>query len=266
MKKKILLVIASMLLAAIPASHLFAQAGITAKPSRLYFSGPTPKSQKIVVNNPSGKPLEVGVTVSDWQYDSLGNNEVLDSKKLPTSAATSIKVLPGSYFTLKANESKEVTIQYSPSGNMDAGFQTGMIFFTQLNPGAATNNKGALIKVTVRVGVKVYYTPNSADEVPTMAIENLQDVTVQNKKNLQLTMKNSGRIWADGRCRWELLNTGNGKKTKLPDQDFYTLPGDRRQLRTELPTDLAKGKYTATAVITYGKTKEVKAAELEFEL
>ena len=266
MKNKILLFIASIVLTAIPVSQLFAQAGITAKPSRLYFSGASPKSQKITINNPSGKPLEVGVTVSDWRYDSLGNNEIMDSKTLPTTAANSIKILPGSYFTLKANETKEITVQFSPSGSNDAGYQTGMIFFTQLNPGAATNNKGALIKVTVRVGIKLYYSPNAADETPTMAIENLKDMNIGDKKNLQLTMLNKGKIWADGKCKWELLNTASGKKTKLPEQEFYTLPGDRRQLRMELPENLAKGKYTATAVITYGKTKEVKAAELEFEL
>src|SRR5688572_16904579 len=60
MKTKLLLLIASIVFTAIPVSQLFAQAGITAKPSRLYFSGASPKSQTITINNPSGKPLEVG--------------------------------------------------------------------------------------------------------------------------------------------------------------------------------------------------------------
>lgn len=265
MKTKLFFILVC-LATALPAADLFAQAGITVKPSRIYFSGANPKAQKMVVNNPSGKPLEIGITVSDWQYDSLGNNEILDGNQLPTSAAGSIKVLPGSYFTLKPNESKDVTVQFSPSKSNASGYQTGMIFLTQLNPGSASKNNGAQIKVTVRVGVKVYYTPNAPDAVPSVSIENLRDINAMDKKNLQLTIKNNGQIWADGKCKWEILYTANGAKTKLTDQEFYTLPGDRRLLRVPLPDNLPKGKYTATAVITYGKTKEVKAAELEFEL
>src|SRR5215471_15589651 len=101
-----------------------AQAGITASPSRLYFTKSGAKAQKIVVTNPSDLPLEVGVTISDWKYDSVGNNQIYDAKKLPTTAASSIKVLPGSYFTLKPKEQKEVTVQFSPSGK--SSYQTGM--------------------------------------------------------------------------------------------------------------------------------------------
>jgi P pilus assembly chaperone PapD len=247
-------------------SESFAQAGITASPSRLYFNNTASgsKSQKIVVTNPSDRPLEIGVSISDWNYDSVGNNQIYDAGKLKTSAAKSIRVLPGSYFTLKPNEEKELTIQFKPG--TQAPYQTGMIFFTQLNPGAAGKTNGASLKVTVRLGVKVYYTANNGNEQAAVDIKDLKDMVADGGKKLQLTLQNSGRYWANGSCKWEILNASSGSKTALPEQEFYTLPGDKRLLRAPLPANLPKGKYTATAIITYGRNKDVKAAELEFEL
>src|SRR6478735_170819 len=150
-----------------------AQAGVTASPSRLYFNSSAngSKSQKITITNPSEKPLEIGVSVSNWDYDSVGNNRIYTAGKLRNSAASSIKVLPGSYFTLKTNEPKEVTIQFKP-GSAKKTYQTGMIFFTQLNPGPAQKSNGATIKLTVRIGVKVYYTPKASETVAVVDIQN----------------------------------------------------------------------------------------------
>jgi P pilus assembly chaperone PapD len=250
-------------------SHIetLAQAGITASPSRLYFNSSASglRSQKITVTNPSDRPLEIGVSISDWNYDSLGNNVVYNAGKLRTTAASSIKVLPGSYFTLKPNEEKELTIQFKPSAQK-AAYQTGMIFFTQLNPGAAQKTNGASLRVTVRVGVKVYYSPTTGNEATSIDIKSMKDIGTDSDKKLQLTLQNNGKSFADGKCKWEVLNTSNGSKTALPEQEFYTLPGDQRLLRAPLPAALPKGKYTATAVLTYGKNKDIKVAELEFEL
>lgn len=244
-----------------------AQAGITASPSRLYFNNTAAgsKSQKIIVTNPSNKPLEIGVSISDWDYDSLGNNRIYDAGKLKTSAAKSINVLPGSYFTLLPNETKELTVQFKPAASK-APYQTGMIFFTQLNPGTAEKSNGAALKVTVRIGVKVYYSANGESTDAAIEIKDLKDIGTGADKKLQLTLQNSSSSWVNGKCKWEVLNTANGSKTALPEQEFYTLPGDKRILRLPVPNTLPKGKYTATAVLTYGKNKDVKVAELEFEL
>jgi P pilus assembly chaperone PapD len=267
MKRTFFNLFALIILTVLANATAFAQAGITASPSRLFFNNTAAgsKSQKIVVTNPSDKPLEIGVSISDWDYDSVGNNRIYDPGKLKTTAAKSINVLPGSYFTLLPNETKELTIQFKPT-TMKAAYQTGMIFFTQLNPGTAEKSNGAALKVTVRIGVKVYYSPKGDNDVTRIEIKDLKDIGAGAEKKLQLTLQNGGGSWVNGKCKWEVLNTASGTKTALPEQEFYTLPGDKRILRLPLPGTLPKGKYTATAVLTYGKNKDVKVAELEFEL
>jgi P pilus assembly chaperone PapD len=265
--KKLFFTSALLILVMFTGLNSYAQAGITASPSRLYFNNTAAgsKSQKIVVTNPSEKPLEIGVTIADWDYDSLGNNRIYDAGKLKTSASKSIKVLPGSYFTILPNETKELTIQFKPTAQKTP-YQTGMIFFTQLNPGAAAKSNGAALKVTVRIGVKVYYSSQGESADAAIDIKDLKDVGEGADKKLQLTLQNSSGSWVNGKCKWEVLNTASGSKTALPEQEFYTLPGDKRVLRLPVPGTLPKGKYTATAVLTYGKAKDVKVAELEFQL
>lgn len=251
-------------------SDLNAQAGISISPSRLYYNNSSSglKAQKIIISNPSDKNLELGVSISDWKYDSLGNNVLYAPGKLDISCANAIRILPGSFFTLKPNEEKEIQVQFNKDtkGNKTAPSQTAMIYITQLNAGQSVKSNGASIKVTVRMGVKVYYTNNSK-EVPNLEIVNFQDASTKtNERNLELSIKNTGKIWGDGTAKWELLNTSTGAKTKLEEFDFYTLPNDFRKIKAKIPDNLPKGKYTATSIITYGVNKDIKVAELEFVL
>jgi len=69
--------------------NLLAQAGMTVSPGKLYYKlapGGT-GTQKIVVSNPNNKDLEIGVSLNDWDYDSLGNNQTYDAGTLKTSAS-----------------------------------------------------------------------------------------------------------------------------------------------------------------------------------
>jgi len=110
----------------------------------------------------------------------------------------------------------------------------------------------------------VYYSSNPSD-IAMLDIVNLKDIA-GSTKSLALVLQNKGKIWADGKCKWELLNTSTGTKTTLEEDGFFTLPGDKRTITHALPTNLPKGKYTATTVVTFGKNKEIKVAELEFVL
>jgi P pilus assembly chaperone PapD len=268
MKYKFLTTLLASCLALLINISCIAQAGISVSPARVYFNSSAKglKSQKIVISNPSDKPIEIGVSVNDWNYDTLGNNKIYDAGKLQTSGANAIKIIPGSYFTLKPNEQKEVTVQFNAAGlkKTSASFNNAMIFFTQLNPGQPEKANGASIKVTVRMGVKVYYASNP-DEPAMLDIVNLKDVSASTK-SLALVLHNNGKIWADGKCKWELLNTATGIKTPLEEDGFFTLPGDKRIITHALPSTLPKGKYTATTVVSFGKNKEIKVAELEFVL
>lgn len=242
-----------------------AQAGITASPTRLYFKPGNKQEQVIMVTNPhKDKALEIGAAINDWSYDSLGNNLSFDAGTLPQSCAAQVKVLPGAYFSLAPGETKElrVSVEGVPE-NKNIPVRTAMLYLTQLNPGDARAGNGAAIKVTVRMGIKIYYTAGSQGK-PDMEIVNFLAETAAGAPRLKLYLDNTGSLWLNGFIRYDLLNRESGKKVSLPATEFYSLPGDKRVFEAALPQGLEKGKYTATAVVNYGDEDELKLAELDF--
>lgn len=249
------------------AMELFAQAGITASPSRLYFSPGNKSEQTIVVINPSNdKNLEVGITLNDWEYDSVGNNVVYGGGERPNSLSKYIKILPSAFFTLAPGESKNVIVGVAGvPEDANIPVKTAMLYLTQLNPGDGKNENGAAIKVTVRMGIKVYYT-SKVGAAPDVEITNL--VTNQAKdtvNGLRLSFDNTGQLWANGTIKFEYLNKATGKKYTSTPAEFYSLPGDKRIFDTEFPKGMEKGKYTATGIVNYGSNDEIKIAEIDFD-
>lgn len=251
---------------------LLAQAGMTVSPGKLYYKLPPGASgtQKIVVSNPNNKELEVGVSMNDWDYDTLGNNQTYDAGTLKSSGSAWVQVMPGSYFTLQPNEKRELDIIFTVPGdaNTTIPVHTAMLFLTQLNPGDAKAADGTSIKVSVRMGVKIYHTFSQIEEKDIEVVNFTDILPVNGDKTtsgfLELNLQNTGKMWLEGKVKWEILNTQTGTKTKLDDQDIFSLPGDKRIVRQVLPANIAKGKYTATAVINYGNKDELKLVELEF--
>ena len=248
---------------------LQAQAGISVSPGRLYYklgAGGT-GTQTATVTNPTDRDVEIGVSFSDWEYEPSGNNKLVPANTLPTSCINWIQIQPASYFILKPGESKNVEVVFKVPSNADTSIpvHTGMIFFTQLNPGNAIDEKGASIQVTVRMGIKVYHS-FTQQETPVLEFTDFINYTDENQnKAVEVKVENQGKIWADGKIKWELYNTSTGKKNILHTSEFYTLPGDNRSVKQLLPSNLEKGNYTISAILTYGEDV-IKIAELEFTL
>lgn len=251
--------------------ELLAQAGMTVSPGKLYFklSPGATATQKIVVSNPNNKELEIGVSMNDWDYDTLGNNQTYDAGTLKNSGSSWVQVMPGSYFTLQPNEKRELDIIFTVPTNANTSIpvHTAMLFLTQLNPGDARAEDGTSIKVSVRMGVKIYHAFSQVEEKDIEVVNFTDILPAKGDKNggfLELYFQNTGKIWLEGKVKWEVLNTQTGNKTKLDDQDIFSLPGDKRIMRQVLPASITKGKYIATAIINYGNKDELKLVELEF--
>lgn len=249
-------------------SALYAQAGLTVSPSKFYFhlgSGENGK-QKIRLSNPLTTEVEVGVSFGDWRYDPYGNNYLQAPGSLPNSCATWIKVKPTSYFVLQPGEEKdlEMVLEVPPEVDSEIPVQTGMLYFTQLNPGTGDQDEmGAALTVTVRLGVKIY---NSifTEEAAEMEIVDFYALPPTEGNKIELFLENRGKIWTDGRVQWRLFHTGTGEESTFPDASFYTLPGDRRQIVLKLPDALEKGGYNLTAIVKYGEGETLKVAALDF--
>lgn len=257
----------SFLLAVCATGAAWAQAGITASPTRLYFKPGGPQEQIVSVTNPNkDKPLEIGVAMNDWNYDSLGNNVSYEAGTLASSCALNVKVMPGSYFTLGPGETKELSITVAPpKSGQGPSVKTAMLYLTQLNPGTGTNEQGAAIKVTVRMGIKIYYTSETKLK-PQIDIVDFGTLKGPQGRpsGFRLRMDNTGNGWLNGFIHYDLVNKKSGMKYKLPSTEFYSLPDDKRVFYVDFPEQMEAGDYTATAVVNIGDNESLQLAELDF--
>lgn len=228
-------------------------------------------TQRIAVSNPNNTPLDIGISINDWQMDSAGITRVATAGTLRTSMADWLQIQPGTFISLQPKETREITIIVTPPANADTSVpvHTTLLFLTQLNPPESTPGVSAL-RVAIRLGVKIFHSFTNADEKE-LEITGLRDVKIAKDSlttvpGLELEVTNTGKIWMDAKPKWELVNSGTGKKTTIDGYEFTSLPGDVRVIRQELPATLPKGRYTATVMVNYGRKDELKVAELDFAL
>lgn len=248
------------------ATSVQAQMGLTVTPPRNYYiSAPgIPTSNKIIISNTSkATALALTVSLNDWKYDEAGNNVMGEAGSFTNSCAQWVEVKPQSYFTLAPGESKEIeVIITAPVRKLDApDVHTAMLFITQTNPIDSYNENGALVKVSMQSGIKLYHRYNSPEAPSAEFMDYRFD---KQAKNLQIALENNGNMWVDGTIITELININDGTKYQLENQIIYTLPADKRKVAVPLPKDLKPGKYTASSTLSYGEDDIIKMAELAF--
>lgn len=247
----------------------FAQAGLTVSPGKLYFydNNNQPQTQKVSITNPTNKLLEIGVSINDWNYDKIGSNHIADFNTIEESCSSWIQILPNTFFTIEPNSTRTVEVVLTNPNNTSPNnpVHTSMLFFTQLNPGDSVDEKGASIKVTVRMGVKVYHAKQETEgEIAIVDFRPKKDE--KNNKSVELEFTNSGKIWTEGKIIWSIFNYKTGKTTELSEEEFYTLPKDTRVVTKALDPKLTAGQYTISAQILYGKNETIQLAEMDIEI
>ena len=115
------------------------------------------------------------------------------------------------------------------------------------------------INVSFQTGVKVYQRLNVGSDLD---IDFTNFEYVKKDHSLILQLQNIGNIWADGLLENELFNQDTGEQIKLENQVFYSLPGDHRSIKINLPKDLPKGNYIITSTFNLGEKDLIKIAEL----
>jgi hypothetical protein len=247
----------------------YSQAGMTTSPPKLYFVAKKGevKVQRIVVSNPIDIDMQVGVSTGDWDYSETGGNQFWESDSVRNSCSSWYRILPESYFILKPGESRNIDIELHvpDSASESIPVRTSMVYFTQLNPGTSRNQQGVGLRISVRMGVKIYHAFSESE--PQVEIINFENKTKENGNELHLVVENTGNIWADGQVETDVVNTGTGEKIRLERSQFYSLPGDKRLIVIDAGKVKNKGEYLATAVVRCQNADDkIKVAELNFSL
>ena len=249
-------------------SQVYAQTGLSVSPPRTYFTVSPGQSEtkQVLISNPSKtNTLELSVSFGDWEYDSIGNNVMAEAGTLANSCAEWVDILPQSFFSVAPGESYELDVRMNVPENLsnDMPVHTCMVYITQINPVDGVNEQGANIKIAVRSGIKLYH----RSDVPRDANVEITNFAYnkESPNRLKFAFDNVGNVWTDGVITCELLDQNTGRKIKLEDVVFYSMPGDERQLFFNLPQDLAPSKYIATAIFDYEHASAIKMAELSFD-
>ncbi|QBQ40077.1 hypothetical protein E2P86_02480 [Sphingobacterium psychroaquaticum] len=249
----------------------FAQTGLSVGPPRLYFVSNSGQNQSlsVEVTNPSKDyTLELAASMEDWEYNEYGDNILKPKGTLKTSCANWVSVSEP-FFALKPGESKRLQVNIMVPPNVvyqdSLPVHTAMLFISQLNPKEGNQREGANIRIAVRSGVKIYHRFTGMDK-PDLEITDFKYLAPDSvNKYIELSYDVTGNVWLEGQMRVEFINQETGKKTLLDNLAFYALPGDHRKQYVQVPKDLAKGNYVASAMLFYGNQQQVKAAELEFK-
>lgn len=252
--------------------------GVAVSPSTIRFTAKpgTPQIRTLKITNDSKRKCKFQITFQDVGIDESGKKEMPVSQKYRYSLSKYLVVSP-SYVELNPGEARVVEV----TANIPGGDSTAIAMWTTLivdevrdrdkmevpNP----NNKtiGLGIYAGIGFGINVYQNPAN---VAVNSVEIMQlkfDKAASQNKNVNtliMNVKNTGD--GIGYCLYyiELTNLITGKQSKLKVKQFGVLPGHAKEIRFDLPKELAKGKYSGMAVLDFGDKDVLQTAEIEFSL
>jgi hypothetical protein len=266
----------SVLFAQSPAKDSISDVGVAVSPAHLNFNLKPGESgkQEIKITNETKMRRTFKVTIKDFDMNNIGKASFMNAGTSAHSISQWMSISP-SLIELAPGAIGKVTVTINipdSDGTNRAAWCIAMIEEVkarqQLEPEG--NKQKISLGVIPSFGFGVYIYQNPPDvatnkvEIRNFIYNNLQDSV--HKRNLDLTLTNTGDGIAFCTAYVELTNTKTGQQQRLMVKRFTILPGYTRNYIYILPESLAKGHYSAVGVLDYGSKDIVEAAELEFRV
>ncbi len=204
-----------------------------------------------LINN-EADPLEIQISLADWDRDLHGENRFYQVGTLPRSAAGWLSISP-LRFDLARNEQKEVKFSLRVPRDIEGTYWAAIL--VEAAPKQAQAQPGTTVIVRRRFAVKVFETPPGTgrrDGRITML-----DVRGLNPPNLWMEFENRGTIHiqkVSGRV--EIRDEKGSTVDKIEFDSFPTLPGAKRRLKVTSARKkgdlLPPGRYVVIAMLDYG--------------
>lgn len=224
---------------------------------------------KVKIINQMDVKKQFKIYLNDWQRDTLGRHSYVDPGALPISCSRWINI-DRNFVELNPGEMTDVTVKLTVPDSAEAvrGMRWSMLFIETVEEKktpAKIDGVVTSVQTSYRIGVHVYQTP------PTKAAKEIQMLSFSPKANTQdsvyrIEVKNIGDAQVHCKGFIELLNTANGKKTKLKPIEFPMFPQQVRYVDFVLPASMAKGRYTVVAAVDAGEDVPLEAAEKTIEI
>jgi P pilus assembly chaperone PapD len=205
-----------------------------------------------VLNNETD-PLEIQISLADWDRDITGENRFYPPGTLPRSAAPWLSVSP-LRFDLEPNKQQEVRFSIKVPSDI-AGTYWAAIMVEAAPKQTQPQPPGTTVIVRRRFAVKVLETPPGTGTKDGRIT--LIDVRGLNPPNYLVEFENRGTIHAPRVTgRIELRDEKGTLLEKLDLESFPILPGAKRLLKVTSARKkgdlLPPGKYLVVAVLDYG--------------
>lgn len=269
MKKIVLLFVLS--ITVVSANAQKQKSAISIGPATLNFHLEQGQSstQTVYIYNKMSKPYSFTLDVSDWNLDSAGKDVFMNDGDHPNSCAKWITLdrksieIPGN-----SREGIDVTLTIPDSAYAVKEARWAMLNINLTSERKAPKQIGAVdlaVSKSLAVGVRIYQVPNSAQLAKEMKMTDFKSLNDSNRYRIE--SKNTGAVML--RCHYsiELSSEETGEKTVVGPEEALVLPGQNRFVDLKLPDTLAKGKYTAIALIETGDDEvPLEAAQAEIEV
>lgn len=256
-------------------SDAFKKKTISISPATLYFNAGKGESQTLTINIENGldSPFSFQVALADFNRNE--NSEITYFKPGTTPYACAQWItLSNNVIEVPAHSSGSVDVTLSVPDSADAIAKStwGMVLLETVKQKVFQEQHGdinANIERAYRVGVQVYETP------PTIMNKELRMKEFQpmpERGKYRIVCKNEGGVLLRCNSYIELVSKQTGEKIKVYPKNegkfpFKVLPGQLRNIDFEIPTTVAKGKYTAVAIVDANDDEvPLEAAQLEIEV
>lgn len=203
--------------------------------------------------NNEADPLEIQISLADWDRDINGEHRFYPPATLSRSAADWLNVSP-LRFDLAPNEQKDIRFSIRVPKEVDGTYWAAIMVEaapkqTQPQP------PGTTVIVRRRFAVKVLETPPGTGTKDGRIT--LIDVRGLNPPNIVIEFENRGTVHTpEVKGRIEIRDEKGTPLEKLDVESFPTLPGARRLLKVTSARKkgdlLPPGKYLLLAILDYG--------------
>jgi len=249
------------------------KSAISIGPATLYFTadkGQT-STQTVYITNKLNRPYSFSIELIDWTLDSTGEDLFYDAGTMHNSCAKWI-TLDKTFVEIPANSKEAINVKLHLPDSADAikEIKWTMLHIVTSGEKKAPKKSGSVelaLTKSLAVGVRIYQVPPAnvslAKEVKMRSFRALSD----SNNTYRIESENLGAMLL--RCHYsiELSSESTGEKITVGPKEALLLPGQKRFVDLAMPKSLAKGKYTAVALIDPNDDDvPLEAAQTEIEI
>lgn len=217
-------------------------------------------AQTFRINNTGQSPVQVTISVADWDRSETGENRYFAAGSQPGSCAPVLNVFP---MVLRVEPKSSEVVRVALKESVPAACHSILFVETPPPPPGA---KGASITYRLRYGVKIYVESNDtpAGEILGSALVSGPASGTLRADSMEILYRNSGSRQSLTTGEIQVRRTDDSVVARVPVSEFPVLPGATRRLRLALPT-LAAGRYVVLALLEFGGD-EVVATQAEWQI